>query len=145
MDAFSPQTHLSKPLKSRTVANENFCDTTERASQRLTPARIKGEILLHHRSGDRPLDPTTLLGLQETTRKRRIRWATRKFDEKIGPWRHRRPHLLICRLDARRNQKKRGASVVLLLGLKENRTKTIWKESLLPAWSKTSHWTSISS
>ena len=32
----------------------------KRASQRLTP-HIKGEIPLYHRSGDKPLDPTTLL------------------------------------------------------------------------------------
>ena len=42
------------------MGNDHFCDTTKRASQRLTP-RIKGEIPLYHRSGVKPLDPTTLL------------------------------------------------------------------------------------
>ena len=37
----------------------NFCDTAKRASQRLTP-HITGEIPLYHRSGNKPLDSTTL-------------------------------------------------------------------------------------
>ena len=45
--------------KFRAVGNDHFCDTTKRASQRLT-LHIKGEIPLYHRSGDKPLDPTTL-------------------------------------------------------------------------------------
>ena len=39
----------------RAVGNDHFCDTTKRASQRLSP-HIKVEIPLYHRS----LDPTTL-------------------------------------------------------------------------------------
>ena len=39
---------------------QDFKDTTETASQRLT-RYIKREIPLYHRSGDTPLDPTTLL------------------------------------------------------------------------------------
>ena len=46
--------------QNRAVGNgTHFCDTTRRASQRLT-LQINGEIPLHHRSGDNPLDPTTL-------------------------------------------------------------------------------------
>ena len=41
------------------MGNDHFCDTTKRASQRQTPL-IKGEIPLYHRSGEKPLDPTTL-------------------------------------------------------------------------------------
>ena len=43
----------------RVVGNDHFCDTTKRASQRLTP-HIQGEIPLYHRSGNKPLDSTTL-------------------------------------------------------------------------------------
>ena len=43
----------------RVVGNDHFCDTTKRASQRLTP-HIQGEIPLYHRSGLKPLDPATL-------------------------------------------------------------------------------------
>ena len=50
----------------RAVGNGiHFCDTTKRASQRLTP-HIKGEIPLYHRSGEKPLDPTTLI-INEST------------------------------------------------------------------------------
>ena len=42
------------------VGNDHFCDTAKRASQRLTP-HIKGEIPLYHRSGNKPLDSTTLI------------------------------------------------------------------------------------
>ena len=47
-------------ILNRVVGNDHFCDTTERVSQRLTP-HIKGEIPLYHRSGAKPLDPTTLI------------------------------------------------------------------------------------
>ena len=40
----------------RVVGNDHFCDTTKRASQRLTP-HIQGEIPLCHRSGNKPLAP----------------------------------------------------------------------------------------
>ena len=39
--------------KNRVVGNDHFCDTTKRASQRLTP-HIQGEIPLYHRSGNIP-------------------------------------------------------------------------------------------
>ena len=42
------------------MGNDHFCDTTKRASQRLTP-HIQGEIPLYHRSGNKPLDSTTLV------------------------------------------------------------------------------------
>ena len=41
--------------------NDHFCDTTERASQRLSPC-IKWDISLYHRSGDKPLGSTTRFG-----------------------------------------------------------------------------------
>ena len=44
----------------RVVGNDHFCDTTKRASQRQTP-HIQAEIPLYHRSGNKPLDSTTLL------------------------------------------------------------------------------------
>ena len=47
-------------LLGRAVGNDHFYDTTKRASLRLT-SYLKGEIPLYHRSGDKPLDPTTLL------------------------------------------------------------------------------------
>ena len=50
----------SSLIRDRAVGNDHFCDTTKRASQRLTP-HIKGEIALYHRSGDKPLDATTLI------------------------------------------------------------------------------------
>ena len=53
-------TRAPRFLFSRAVGNDHFCDTTKMASQRLTP-HIKGEIPLYHRSGEKPLDPTTLL------------------------------------------------------------------------------------
>ena len=37
--------------------NPRICDTTKRASQRLTPPKRKGEIPLYHRSGEKALDP----------------------------------------------------------------------------------------
>ena len=42
------------------MRNDHFCDTTKRASQRLTRPYQQG-IPLYHRSGDKPLDATTLL------------------------------------------------------------------------------------
>ena len=47
-------------VANRAVGNDHFCDTTKRASQKLT-THIKGEIPLYHRSGDKPLDLTTLV------------------------------------------------------------------------------------
>ena len=41
------------------MGNDHFCDTKKRVSQRLI-FNIKGEIPLYHRSGEKPLDPTTL-------------------------------------------------------------------------------------
>ena len=47
------------------MGNDHFFDTTKRASQRLTP-HIQGEIpkisQKYHRSGNKPLDPTSLGG-----------------------------------------------------------------------------------
>ena len=51
---------IEEPCKNRVVGNGiHFCDTTKRASQRLTP-HIKGDIPLYHRSGNKTLDSTTL-------------------------------------------------------------------------------------
>ena len=40
------------------MGNDHFCDTTEKVPK--TNPDIKGEIPLYHRSGDKPLDLTTL-------------------------------------------------------------------------------------
>ena len=40
----------------RAVGNDHFCDTTKRASQRLTP-HTKGEVPLYHRRGEKLLIP----------------------------------------------------------------------------------------
>ena len=53
-------------MQLRTVANGIHCDTTEKDSPRLP--HVKGEIPLYHRSGDKPLDPITLVQLEEKHR-----------------------------------------------------------------------------
>ena len=50
----------SRLVSDRTVGNDHFCDTTEMDSPRLNPP-CKGGDPLYHRSGDEPLDPTTLV------------------------------------------------------------------------------------
>ena len=53
---FVNQKHLTVSDPTRAVGNDHFCDTTERASQRLFSS-YKGGIPLYHRSGEKPLDP----------------------------------------------------------------------------------------
>ena len=48
-------------LEKRAVGNGiNFCDTTKKSLPKTNPPYKRG-IFLYHRSGDKPLDPTTLL------------------------------------------------------------------------------------
>ena len=48
-------------VQSRAVGNDHFCDTTKGPGAQRLPPPFKQMIPLYHRSGDKPLDPTTLV------------------------------------------------------------------------------------